>query len=211
MTATQNKTVCLDMEGVLVPELWPQLAKKTGLKEFSITTRDVPDYAALMNTRINLLRTHRITLKQVQALLVDVDIFPGARRFVEELKRSMNVVLVSDAFAEMITPFHEKLGQPQLLCNHFSCDSEGFVTQPNYIRHHGKHEAVEKIQALGDWVVAVGDAYNDLGMLRAADLGFLFRPSTVVKSIASDIYAAENYDEILLAIPKVAPQINTSY
>jgi phosphoserine / homoserine phosphotransferase len=205
MTLTQNKTVCLDMEGVLAPELWPQLAKKTGLKEFNITTRDVPDYSALMCTRISLLRTHRITLKQVQALLVDVDIFPGARRFVEELKRSMNVVLVSDAFVEMIAPFHEKLGQPPLLCNHFSCDSDGFITQSNYIRHHGKHEAVEKIQALGDWVAAVGDAYNDLSMLRAANLGFLFRPSIFVKSIASDIYVAQSYDEILLAIPKVAP------
>ena len=203
MEHTQLKTACLDMEGVLIPELWPHLASRTKIMAFNVTTRDIPDYALLVEKRICLLREHGITLATLQSYIEDISELPGAINFVKQLSCFMNVVIVSDAFSEMIMPFHESLGKPLLQCHRFVCDSQGFITKAVYTRQHGKHEVIQSLKSSGSWVLAVGDAFNDLSMLRAADLGFLFRPSEKVAKVAGDIYQAINYGQIMKSCSKL--------
>lgn len=198
------RIACIDMEGVLIPELWPHLAAVTGIDELSLTTREVPDYPALVSRRIGTLRRHGLKLSDVQGLIDDVDPLPGAEAFLASLGQTCHVSLVSDAFEEMIQPLWRRLGQPQLLCHHLVCDDDGFVQAARYTRTRGKHEVIEALSAEGAWTLAVGDAFNDLSMLRMASKGLLFRPSPQTASAAPDIEIAESYDDVLAAVSEAA-------
>lgn len=195
-----QRIACIDMEGVLIPELWPHLAEATGIEELSVTTREVPDYPRLVDRRIGTLRHHGLKLADVQALLDDIEPLPGAEAFLARLAQGFRVSLVSDAFEEMVLPLWRRLGQPQLLCHRLVCDDEGFVQAARYTRTRGKHEVIEALSAEGAWTLAVGDAFNDLSMLRMASKGLLFRPSTQTALAAPDIGIAESYDEVLAAV-----------
>lgn len=197
-------SACLDLEGVLIPEIWPWLAHRTGIEGFSRTTRDEPDYNQLMIDRIALLREHDLRLSDVQRFVSELSPLPGALDFVEWMSQVFQVTLVSDAFVQMVEPFWRIFGQPTLRCHRLVCDTEGFITHAQYSRCHGKHEVIEEFQAQGQWVLAVGDAYNDLSMLRRANLGFLYRPSASTAAAARDVYVADSYDQIAEACIKLA-------
>jgi phosphoserine/homoserine phosphotransferase len=203
MHDSNYRVACLDMEGVLIPELWPYVARKTGVQGLRVTTREVPDYERLVSQRIILLREHGITLEGLQSLIADVEFLPGAKTFFDTVCAAMHVVIVSDAFTEMIAGFHEKLGRPEMQCNVFECDDAGYITHAVYARKEGKHEVVDALKSEGKWVVAVGDAYNDLSMLRQADLGFLLSPSSQTARAASDVFQAKSHQEILDACHKL--------
>lgn len=200
-----NNVACIDMEGVLIPELWPHIAKETGLSEFNLTTREEPNYEKLMQSRIASLRKHGLRLADLQQLLSAVQLLPGALAFVQQLRQNFEVKLVSDAFVQMIKPFWQNLGYPDLRCHELLCDEDGFVTQAQYSRMHGKHEVVEEFLGQSKWVLAVGDAYNDLSMLRKASLGFLYQPSEKTAADARDVYVAAHYVQITDACARVCP------
>lgn len=194
---------CLDMEGVLIPELWPHIATQSGIKELAITTRDEPDYPKLMDRRIKLLRENNLRLCDVQRIAADIKLLAGASNFLADLKNEMEVIIVSDAFQEIIHPFLIKLGHPKTHCHHLTCDDGGFVSKANYTRIHGKQEVISNLHSQNYWVLAVGDAHNDLEMLRSADLGFLYRPSPATSAKGQDIYIASEYSEITSAYSKL--------
>lgn len=200
MRFRMKNIACIDMEGVLIPELWPHIAEATGITDLAITTREEPDYARLVNRRIELLRRNGLRLIDVQALTERVDPLPGAPHFLTELRKQFHVVLVSDAFQEMILPLWDKLDRPELRCHWFTCDRYGYISKANYSRSQGKHEVIEEFSAIGHKTLAVGDAFNDLTMLRRASLGFLFRPSPQTLKTATGIGVAMTYQEILTAV-----------
>ncbi|MDN0082602.1 bifunctional phosphoserine phosphatase/homoserine phosphotransferase ThrH [Crenobacter sp. SG2305] len=189
---------CIDLEGVLVPEMWPHIAAATGLSELNLTTREVSDYARLVEVRIRLLREHGIRLTDLQTLVETLEPMAGACAFVERLQQSYRVVLVSDAFLEMVLPLWHKLGEPELQCHHFECDAAGYIVQPHYVRRGGKQEALLPFQ--GCRTLAVGDAFNDLSMLRAASQGFLFRPSAETRAAATGLPVAYDYLDVLQGV-----------
>lgn len=191
---------CIDMEGVLIPELWPHIAEATGITDLAITTREEPDYARLVNRRIELLRRNGLRLIDVQALTERVDPLPGAHNFLTELRRNFHVILVSDAFQEMILPLWEKLDKPELRCHWFTCDRAGYISKAHYSRRQGKHEVIDEFAANGHRTLAVGDAFNDLTMLQRASMGFLFCPSPQTLQAAAGISVARTYPEILTAV-----------
>lgn len=191
------RVACVDLEGVLIPELWPCLASMTGQSELSLTTREVPDYPRLVARRIDILRSCGLRLNDVRQLLEDIRPLPGAVEFLEALGQEFRIVLVSDAFEQMVQAPWARLGCPELRCHRFQCDAEGYVVRPSWRRSRGKHEEVEALAGAGSWVFAIGDAFNDVSMLRAADLGVLFRPSMQTAAAAKDIACAHSYDELL--------------
>jgi phosphoserine/homoserine phosphotransferase len=199
MSFLMQNIACIDMEGVLIPELWPHIAEATGISDLAITTREEPDYARLVNHRIELLRRNSLRLIDVQALIERVDPLPGAYHFLTELRQDFHVVLVSDAFQEMILPLWEKLDQPELRCHWFTCDRGGYISKAHYSRGQGKHEVIEEFAENGHRTLAVGDAFNDFTMLRRASMGFLFCPSPQTLQAAAGIRVAKNYSEILAA------------
>jgi phosphoserine/homoserine phosphotransferase len=206
MSFLMKNIACIDMEGVLIPELWPHIAEATGISDLAITTREEPDYARLVNRRIELLRKNSLRLIDVQALIERVDPLPGAYRFLTELRQDFHVVLVSDAFQEMILPLWEKLDQPELRCHWFTCDRGGYISKAHYSRRHGKHEVIEEFSENGHRTLAVGDAFNDLTMLRRASMGFLFFPSPQTLQAAAGIRVARTYSEILAAARQLGDQ-----
>ncbi len=173
---------CLDMEGVLVPEIWIQVAKKTRIKELRLTTRDVPDYDALMKRRLQILRGAKVSLTAIQKVIGSMLPLPGAHRFLDSLRLKTQVIILSDTFYEFAMPLMRKLGSPALFCNWLSTDSKGFIKAYHLRQPDGKTQAVKALQKIGFKVNAAGDSYNDIGMLKAADRGVLFNPpSNVVK------------------------------
>lgn len=190
-------TACVDLEGVLIPELWPLVADATGIGELAITTREWPDYPSLVTRRIELLNHHGLRLVELCSLLGRVEPLVGARRFVEQLAMSHRIIIVSDGFREMLEPLWLKLGSPELRCHHFICDHDGRIERAHYTRQRGKHEELEGLKALGYGTLAVGDAFNDLSMLRSADQGFLFRPSPETLNAAGDLHVVYEYEDIL--------------
>jgi len=188
---------CIDMEGVLIPELWPHIAEATGIGELAVTTREEPDYARLVAFRIRTLRKNGLRLSDVQALVSTIAPLPGATAFLAALRPRMRVVLVSDAFQEMVLPLWRAFGEPELRCHRFVCDDDGFVSAAQYVRAHGKHEVIDEFAARGCRTLAVGDAFNDLSMLRRASMGFLFRPSPQTLLAAQDLKVALSYADIL--------------
>ena len=192
--------VCLDLEGVLVPEIWIAFAEKTGIPEFRRTTRDEPDYAKLMRFRIDLLERHGLGLKEIQEVIAGVDPLPGAREFLDALRAKTQVAILSDTFYEFAMPLMKKLGYPTLMCNALEVSPEGKITGYCMRCDHSKLTTVKALQGCGFETIAAGDSFNDLEMIRASKAGFLFRSTDAIKAANPDLPAFETYDEFLRGI-----------
>ena len=194
--------VCLDLEGVLVPEIWVAFAEETGIPELKKTTRDEPDYDKLMKYRLNILKEHNLGLKEIQETISKIDPLPGAKEFLDELRSFSQVILISDTFAEFASPLMEKLGRPTLFCNSLEVAEDGEITGFKMRVEQSKLSTVKALQSIGFETIASGDSYNDLGMIQASKAGFLFRSTDKIKAEYPHIPAYETYDELLGAIKK---------
>ena len=192
--------VCLDLEGVLVPEIWIEFSRATGIPEFARTTRDEPDYDKLMHYRIDLLAKHGLGLAEIQSVIARIDPMEGAREFLDALRERTQVAILSDTFAEFAKPLMKKLGWPTLLCNTLVATPEGKVTGYKMRCAKSKLATVRAFQSCGLDTVAAGDSFNDLEMIRASRAGFLFRSTDAIKAANPDLPAFETYAELLSAI-----------
>lgn len=192
--------VCLDLEGVLVPEIWIAFAEETGIPELKRTTRDEPDYDKLMKYRIGILKEHGLGLKEIQETIAKIDPLPGAREFLDELRTFSQVILISDTFTQFATPLMEKLGWPTLFCNSLEVAEDGEITGFKMRVEQSKLSTVKALQSIGFDTIASGDSYNDLGMIQASKAGFLFRSTEQIKADHPELPAYETYDELLTAI-----------
>ena len=192
--------VCLDLEGVLVPEIWIAFAEETGIPELKRTTRDEPDYNKLMNYRLNILREHGLGLKEIQETISKIDPLPGAKDFLDELRSFTQVILLSDTFTEFAMPLMEKLDHPTLFCNSLEIAENGEITDFKMRVENSKLTTVKALQSIGFETIASGDSYNDLGMIQASKAGFLFRSTDKIKADYPQIPAYETYEELLGAI-----------
>ncbi len=170
------KIVCFDMEGVFTPEIWVNVAKKTGIEELKITTRDEPDYDKLMKYRIGIMEQHGITLPYIQEVIASLDLLEGAREFMDWVRARVQAIVVTDSFVEFATPFIEKLGKPLVLCHHLITDSRGMIVDYKLRQPDPKRKTVEAFQSLTYEIIAIGDSYNDISMLLKAEKGILYRP-----------------------------------
>ena len=195
--------VCLDLEGVLVPEIWIAFSEATGIPEFRRTTRDEPDYDKLMKWRINLLREHGLGLKEIQDTIATIDPLPGALEFMDQLREMTQVVILSDTFTEFAKPLMKKLGWPTILCNSLVVSDDGFITDFTMRIENSKLSTVRALQSIGFETIAAGDSYNDLDMILNSQAGFLFRSTEKIKADYPQLPAFETYDELLEAIRKV--------
>jgi phosphoserine / homoserine phosphotransferase len=195
---------CLDLEGVLIPEIWISVAKKTGIKALEITTRDEPDYDKLMRYRLAILRKEGIRLRDIQAVIRGMSPLPGAKEFLRKLQEKYQVVILSDTYYEFAGPMMKKLGYPVLFCNWLATDKKGFIASYHLRQRNGKKEAVKGLRGLGFKVVAAGDSYNDIAMLRAADRGILFRPPAKIARQFPRFKVTATYKELLTAFLKAA-------
>ncbi len=192
--------VCLDMEGVLVPEIWIAFSKESGIPELKRTTRDEPDYDKLMNWRIGILREHGLGLKEAQATIAKIDPLPGAKEFLDELRTLTQVIILSDTFEQFAKPLMEKLNWPALFCNELVIDEDGMITGHKMRCPESKLTTVRGLQSIGYDTIAAGDSFNDLGMIQASKAGFLFRTTEAIKKEYPQYPAFEEYDEFLAAI-----------
>ena len=192
--------VCLDLEGVLVPEIWIAFAEASGIPELKKTTRDEPDYDKLMNWRLDILKEHGLGLKEIQETIAKIDPLPGAREFLDELRTFSQVILISDTFTQFATPLMEKLGWPTLFCNSLEVAENGEITGFKMRVEQSKLSTVKALQSIGFDTIASGDSYNDLGMIRASKAGFLFKSTNQIKNDNPDLPAYETYEELLAAI-----------
>lgn len=192
--------VCLDMEGVLVPEIWIAFAEATGIPELRLTTRDEPDYDKLMNYRIGILKEHGLGLKEIQQTIAKIDIMEGAKEFLDELRSITQVIILSDTFEQFATPLMEKLGWPTIFCNTLEVADNGEITGYRMRVEKSKLTTVKALQSIGYDTIASGDSFNDLGMIQASKAGFLFKSTDKIKADYPDIPAFEEYDELLAAI-----------
>ena len=192
--------VCLDLEGVLVPEIWIAFAEKTGIPEFRRTTRDEPDYAKLMRFRIDLLERHGLGLKEIQEVIAGVDPLPGAKDFLDALRAETQVVLLSDTFEQFAAPLMEKLGRPTLFCNTLDVAPDGSIAGYRMRVAQSKLATVRALQSIGFDTIAAGDSHNDLAMIRASKAGFLFRSTPAIEAANPDLPAFESYADLLGAI-----------
>lgn len=195
--------VCLDMEGVLVPEIWIEFANVTGIPEFKRTTRDEPDYDKLMNYRIDLLKEHGLGLTQIQETISKIDPFPGAKDFLDELRSLTQVIILSDTFTQFAAPLMKKLGWPTLFCNTLEVADDGTITGFKMRCPDSKRTTVKALQSAGFDTIASGDSFNDLGMIQESKAGFLFRTTEQLKSDYPQYPAFTEYSELLGAIKKV--------
>ena len=194
--------VCLDLEGVLVPEIWVAFAEETGIQELKKTTRDEPDYDKLMKWRLGILKEHGLGLKEIQATIEKIDPLPGAKEFLDELRTFSQVILISDTFTEFAAPLMKKLGYPTLFCNSLEVADDGEITGFKMRVEQSKLTTVKALQSIGFETIASGDSYNDLGMIQASKAGFLFRSTDKIKADYPQIPAYETYEELLGAIKK---------
>ncbi len=192
--------VCLDLEGVLVPEIWIAFAEATGIPEFRRTTRDEPDYDKLMHYRIDLLDKHGLRLKQIQDVIGSMRPLIGAEEFLDQLRERTQVLILSDTFDQFSRPLMKKLNWPAIFCNSLEVDSSGRVTGYKMRCPQSKLTTVRALQSCGFDTIAAGDSYNDLAMIRASKAGFLFRSTEQIKKDNPDIRAFETYDDFLAAI-----------
>ena len=193
---------CLDVEGVLVPEIWVTFAEESGIPELKKTTRDEPDYDKLMKWRLGVLKEHGLGLKEIQETIEKIQPLPGAKEFLDELRSFSQVILISDTFAEFASPLMEKLGRPTLFCNSLEVSGNGEITGYKMRVEQTKLTTVKALQSIGFETIASGDSYNDLGMIQASKAGFLFRSTDKIKAEYPHIPAYETYDELLGAIKK---------
>ena len=191
---------CLDMEGVLVPEIWIAFAEASGIPELKRTTRDEPDYDKLMNWRLGILKEHGLGLKEIQATIEKIDPLPGAKEFLDELRSFTQVILISDTFTQFATPLMKKLGWPTLFCNSLEVAENGEITGHKMRVQQSKLTTVKALQSIGFETIASGDSYNDLGMILAGKSGFLFRTTEQIKADYPQIPALETYEELLNAL-----------
>lgn len=194
---------CLDVEGVLVPEIWVAFAEESGIPELKKTTRDEPDYDKLMKWRLGVLKEHGLGLKEIQETIEKIQPLPGAKEFLDELRSFSQVILISDTFAEFASPLMEKLGRPTLFCNSLEVSGNGEITGYKMRVEQTKLTTVKALQSIGFETIASGDSYNDLGMIQASKAGFLFRSTDKIKAEYPHIPAYETYDELLGTIKKV--------
>ncbi len=195
--------VCLDMEGVVVPEIWIAFAEATGIPEFKRTTRDEPDYDKLMKYRIDLLKQHGLGLKEVQEVISTIEPLEGAKEFLDTLRKETQVVILSDTFTQFAGPLIAKLGYPSLFCNELVVAEDGEITGYKMRCENSKLTTVKALQSCGFETIAAGDSHNDLAMIRASKAGFLFRSTEQIKKDNPDLPAFEEYDEFLAAIEAV--------
>ena len=194
--------VCLDMEGVLVPEIWVAFAEETGIPELKLTTRDEPDYDKLMNYRIKILKEHGLGLKEIQDVISKIDLMPGAKEFLDELRTITQVIILSDTFEQFATPLMKKLDWPTIFCNTLEVAENGEITGFRMRCPQSKLTTVKALQSIGYDTIASGDSFNDLGMIQASKAGFLFKSTDAIKKDYPDIPAYEEYSELLDAIKK---------
>ena len=194
--------VCLDMEGVLVPEIWIAFAEETGIPELKLTTRDEPDYDKLMNYRIKILKEHGLGLKEIQDVIAKIDLMPGAKEFLDELRSITQVIILSDTFEQFATPLMKKLDWPTIFCNTLEVAENGEITGFKMRCPQSKLTTVKALQSIGYDTIASGDSFNDLGMIQASKAGFLFKSTDAIKNDYPDIPAFEEYSELLDAIKK---------
>ncbi|MGN0598562.1 MAG: bifunctional phosphoserine phosphatase/homoserine phosphotransferase ThrH [Oscillospiraceae bacterium] len=193
---------CLDLEGVLVPEIWIAFAKETGIPELEKTTRDEPDYDKLMKYRIGILKEHGLGLKEIQDVIAKIDPMPGAKEFLDELRSFTQVIIISDTFTQFAAPLMKKLGYPTIFCNSLEVAPNGEVTGFKMRCEQSKLTTVKALQSIGFQTIASGDSYNDLGMIKASKAGFLFKSTDKIKNDNPDLPAYETYDELMAAIKK---------
>lgn len=194
---------CLDLEGVLVPEIWIAFAEATGIPELKRTTRDEPDYDKLMKFRLDILKEHNLGLKEIQDVIATIDPMPGAKELLDELRSFCQVIIISDTFTQFAQPLMKKLGWPTLFCNELEVAETGEVTGFKMRCDQSKLTTVRALQNAGLETVAAGDSFNDLGMIRASKAGFLFKSTDSIKADNPEIPAFETYEELMTAIKKV--------
>ena len=192
--------VCLDMEGVLVPEIWIAFSQASGIPELSRTTRDEPDYDKLMKFRMDILREHGLGLGEIQDVIATIDPLPGAREFLDELRATTQAIIVSDTFEQFAQPLMRKLGWPTLFCNSLEVAPTGEIAGYRMRCEQSKLTTVRGLQAIGFQTIAVGDSHNDLAMIRASKAGFLFRSTDAIKAENPDLQAFDDFDDLLAAI-----------
>lgn len=195
--------VCLDLEGVLVPEIWIAFAKESGISVLTRTTRDEPDYNKLMKWRLGILREHGLKLADIQATIAKIQPLEGAKDFLDKLRAQTQVIIVSDTFTQFAQPLMEKLGMPTIFCNKLVVGEDGAIIDYRMRCPHSKLTTVKCLQAMGYDTIAVGDSYNDLGMIQNSKAGFLFRSTERIKADYPQYAAYESYDDLLEAIEKV--------
>ena len=193
---------CLDLEGVLVPEIWIAFAEASGIPELKRTTRDEPDYDKLMNWRIGILKEHGLGLKEIQKVIETIDPMPGAKEFLDKLREITQVIIISDTFSQFATPLMKKLGWPTIFCNSLVVSETGEITGYKMRCEKSKLSTVKALQSVGLETIASGDSFNDLGMIEASSAGFLFRTTDAIKADYPQFPAFESYDDLLDAIKK---------
>jgi phosphoserine/homoserine phosphotransferase len=191
---------CLDLEGVLVPEIWIAFAEASGIPELKRTTRDEPDYNKLMNWRLGILKEHGLGLKEIQQTIATIDPIPGAKEFLDELRSFCQVIIISDTFNEFATPLMKKLGWPTIFCNSLEVADSGEITGFKMRIEQSKLATVKALQSIGYDTIASGDSYNDLGMIKASKAGFLFKSTEQIKADNPQLAAYETYEELMAAI-----------
>lgn len=194
--------VCLDLEGVLVPEIWIAFAEASGVPELKRTTRDEPDYDKLMNWRIGVLKEHGLGLKEIQDVIATIDPLPGAKEFLDKLREKTQVIIISDTFSQFAKPLMKKLGWPTIFCNELVVAESGEITGFKMRCPQSKLSTVKALQSVGFETIASGDSFNDLGMIKASKAGFLFRTTDAIKADYPQFPAFEEYDELLEAVEK---------
>ena len=194
------KLICLDLEGVLVPEIWVAFAEASRIPELKKTTRDEPDYDKLMRWRLTVLKEHGLGLKEIQETIASIDPLPGAKEFLDELRSFAQVIIISDTFTEFAQPLMKKLGWPTIFCNSLVVAEDGEITDYKMRVENSKLTTVRALQSIGFETVASGDSYNDLGMILAGKSGFLFRTTEQIKADYPQIPALETYEELLNAL-----------
>ena len=194
--------VCLDLEGVLVPEIWIAFSQASGIPKLKRTTRDEPDYDKLMKWRLGILKEHGLGLKEIQDTIATIDPMPGAKEFLDELRSLTQVIIISDTFTQFATPLMKKLGWPTIFCNSLEVAEDGEITGFKMRIENSKLTTVKALQSIGYDTIASGDSYNDLGMIKASKAGFLFKSTDQIKADNPDLPAFETYDELLTAIKK---------
>ena len=192
--------VCLDMEGVLVPEIWIAFAEESGIPELKKTTRDEPDYDKLMRYRLDILKQHGLGLKEVQETIAKIEPMDGAKEFLDELRSLTQVIILSDTFTQFAGPLMKKLGMPTIFCNTLEVAKDGEITGFRMRVENSKLTTVKALQSIGFETIASGDSYNDLGMIKASKAGFLFKSTDKIKADYPELPAYETYDELLAAI-----------